>query len=127
MSGRNHSEETRKKISAILKGVPLSEQHKNAIGAAMNFSFRQAKKIIQCLENLDPKELVKPPLLRSAALRRLQKIEVFDKDNNETTTYDSISAAAIALNIRQTSISEYLRNNRTNLFKNRYVFKKVVS
>jgi NUMOD1 domain len=56
-----------------------------------------------------------------------QKIEVFDKDNNETTTYDSISAAAIALNIRQTSISEYLRNNRTNLFKNRYVFKKVVS
>jgi len=42
-----------------------------------------------------------------------KKIAVLDKDNNNTTIYDSISAAAKALGIRQTAISNYFQQNRT--------------
>jgi len=34
-----------------------------------------------------------------------QTIEVFDQENNQTTTYDSIHEAARALNIKQSRIS----------------------
>jgi hypothetical protein len=55
-----------------------------------------------------------------------QKIVVLDKDNNKTTTYDSISAAAKALGIRQTAISNYFQQNRVKPYKNRYIFQKII-
>nr|QCW06902.1 hypothetical protein [Drechslerella brochopaga] len=54
-----------------------------------------------------------------------QKISVFDNKNNITTIYDSINAAAAALKINISSISMYFTRNRTNLYKGRYVFKKL--
>ena len=45
--------------------------------------------------------------------RASQAIEVFDNKNNQTTTYDSISAAARALNIRNSNINMYFLNNRS--------------
>ena len=51
-------------------------------------------------------------------------VEVIDIKNNITTRYDSISAAALALNIRTSTISIYFIRNQ-KLFKNQYVFKKV--
>lgn len=38
-----------------------------------------------------------------------QQIEVIDIQNNIDTTYDSISAAAVALNIKKPRISMYFR------------------
>nr|QID02720.1 hypothetical protein [Orbilia oligospora]QID02784.1 GIY endonuclease [Orbilia oligospora] len=55
-----------------------------------------------------------------------QKIVVFDKDNNQTTIYDSISAAAKALEIRQTAISNYFQQNRTTPFKGKYIFQRII-
>jgi hypothetical protein len=58
--------------------------------------------------------------------RPSQKIEVFDKENNQTTIYDSIREAARALNIPSyKSISKYFTNNQQKPYKDRYTFKKV--
>jgi group I intron endonuclease len=54
-----------------------------------------------------------------------QKIEVFDKDTNQSTIFDSIVAAARALNIHQATISKYLINNRKKPYKGRYIFIKI--
>lgn len=51
-----------------------------------------------------------------------QKVSVFD--NNQTTIYESISAAAKALGIRTTAISNYLIDNRKKPYKKRYISKK---
>jgi hypothetical protein len=73
------------------------------------------------------------PFMHSSMLYKLKsslskpsnrkKIEVFDLQEKTTTTYNSISAAARALNIPQSSISSYLAFNRTNPFKKRYLFR----
>ncbi len=55
-----------------------------------------------------------------------QKIEVIDISHNITTKYDSISAAALALGIKQTRISMYFINNQKKPYKGRYIFKKVL-
>jgi len=58
--------------------------------------------------------------------RPCQAIEVIDIKNNLTTQYDSISAAAIALDISSASIRSFLlrSKNRQKPYKNRYIFKK---
>jgi group I intron endonuclease len=53
-----------------------------------------------------------------------QKISVLDKDNNQSTTYDSINAAARALNIPKSSINHFLANNPQKPYKCRYILKK---
>jgi len=54
-----------------------------------------------------------------------QKIEVFDLQENTTTSYDSIREAARALNIRWEAIKNYLTNNQQKPYKARYTFKKL--
>jgi group I intron endonuclease len=51
-----------------------------------------------------------------------QKIEVFDKDENLTTTFNSISAAEKALGISRASISKYILKNQQTPYKKRYIF-----
>jgi hypothetical protein len=53
------------------------------------------------------------------------KIEVIDIKNNKTTRYDSISAAALALNIGQSTISKYLARKDQKFYKKQFSFKKV--
>lgn len=57
--------------------------------------------------------------------RSVQRIEVLDLLTNEKLEYDSIGAAALALNIKQPRISTYLSNNQQKPYKGRYVFKKI--
>lgn len=87
MFGKNHSEETRAKMSNAQKGRPKHEG--------------------------------------SGRPSQVQKIEVIDIKNNIATTYDSISAAALALNIGQSTISKYLARNDQKFYKNQYAFKKL--
>jgi hypothetical protein len=54
-----------------------------------------------------------------------QQIEVLDLDTNKTTSHPSINFAAIALDISQASISQYLNKNQKKPYKKRYVFKKI--
>jgi group I intron endonuclease len=102
MFGKNHSEETRKKLSDAKTG------EKNPMFGKTGENHHNFGK---------PKA--------EGAGKLSQKIEVFDKDTNETTRYDSISAAARALNINQARISKYFFRNQQNLYKGRYTFKKL--
>ena len=54
--------------------------------------------------------------------RPFQPIEVIDIKNNITTNYNSLSAAALALNIRQSIISKYFSQNQKSPYKSRYIF-----
>jgi len=54
-----------------------------------------------------------------------QQIEVSDIKNNITTSYDSMSAAAIALNIYIRRISNYFIKNQKKPYKGQYTFKKI--
>src|SRR5437588_11321494 len=98
-SGRNHSEETKTIISETKKG------EKN-----YNFGKTHSEETKQ-----------KP----SGAGKASQVIEVTDKKNNTTTSYDSIHAAARALNISYSSINMYFLRNQQKPYKGQYIFKKV--
>jgi hypothetical protein len=55
-----------------------------------------------------------------------QKIEVFDKEENITTIYDSMNEATRALNLTNSKIiSQYISRKQTKPYKNRYTFTKV--
>ena len=53
------------------------------------------------------------------------KVEVVDVINNKITIYNTISAAALDLNIRQTEISRQLIRVGGKPYKNQFLFKKV--
>ena len=53
------------------------------------------------------------------------KVEATNVGTKEVITYSSISAAARALNYRQSSIWFFIKANRTNPFKGKYLFKLV--
>ena len=61
----------------------------------------------------------------TARLVPSQQIEVIDIKNNITSRYDSISSAALALDIKNSRISNFLRLNQKSPYKDRYIFKKV--
>ena len=54
-----------------------------------------------------------------------QQIEVTDLEEKTTTTYNSISEAARALNIYPTIIVRYFTRNQKKPYKGRYIFKKI--
>lgn len=54
------------------------------------------------------------------------KIEVIDLKLNTVTSYDSIRAAARALDIGHFSIATYLKRNQKSPYKGRYIFKHVI-
>jgi len=53
-----------------------------------------------------------------------KKIEVFDLETNQASTYNSIKAAAKALAIPQCSISRYFTKNQQTPYKGRFIFRK---
>ena len=56
-----------------------------------------------------------------------QAIEVFDNKNNITTSYDSMIAAAIALNLPSyRAISDYFRKNQKKPYKDQYTFRRLL-
>lgn len=95
--GYKHSEGTRAKMSSSHKG--LSAGHLNPM-------FGKSR----------PRPV--------GAGKPYTQIEVIDTKNGVTTRYNSISAAALALNIAQSTISIYFARNQ-KLYKNQYVFKKL--
>jgi hypothetical protein len=55
-----------------------------------------------------------------------QQIEVTDIKNNTTTSYNSMSEAARALNLPSyKAISDYIKNNQKKPYKGRYTFQKI--
>jgi group I intron endonuclease len=99
--GYKHSVESRANISAFHMGRKRSLEDKANISASL-------------MGNSNGKN--QPSSL---------KIQVTDIELNSKTIFPSIKAAARSLNIRQSSISNYLASNPTNPFKKRYLFKKI--
>ncbi len=53
------------------------------------------------------------------------KIQVTDIEFNSSTLYNSMNEAARALNIPQSRISLYFKNNQKKPYKGRYLFNKI--
>nr|YP_010608748.1 hypothetical protein PNX16_mgp023 [Drechslerella dactyloides]WAN89828.1 hypothetical protein [Drechslerella dactyloides] len=113
--GFKHSEETIAKISTAKKGVKHPMFGKTHL----------AKTITKMSE---AKKGAKHPMFGKArpigAGKLTQSIIVIDLEKNIETKYNSLSEAAIALGIRHTAISLYLKNNQKKPYKSRYNLKK---
>ena len=114
--GTKHSAETRAKMADTKKG-------KNHPMFGKTFSEEARAKMAAA------KKGKKHPMFGKAraigAGKPSQKIEVFDIINNQATIYDSIQSASKALNIDQSTISKYLRNNQKSPYKKKYIFKRI--
>jgi hypothetical protein len=112
MSGRKHSPETIKKMSDSHTGSKHSDETRNKISDTVKKSENSGRfKIGQSRA-----EGAEVPSI---------KISVFDQKTNQITTYDSLSEAAIALNITYKAISYHLEACKPKPCKNRYIFKKL--
>jgi group I intron endonuclease len=119
MFGKNHTDESHKKMSDVHKKIEHPGNFKtgeNNPNFGKNLSEETRKKISDAQKGRPRTEGAGSPS---------QAIEVIDNKNNQTTTYDSISAAAIALNLKQSRISMYFANNQQKPYKGIYTFKKV--
>jgi group I intron endonuclease len=119
--GLKHSEKTRQKMreadhsGRFKKGHQHTEETKTKISEAQ-IGRKHTEETLAKLRGRDrPAGAGKPG----------QKIEVLDKETNLTTTFDSFSAAATALGIRQEAIKNYLALNQQKPYKGRYIFSKV--
>jgi len=124
MSGRKHSDETRQQMSDTHTGKKHSEKTKQIMSETENSGrFKPGHKHLdEARKKMSEAKLGKPR--PEVAGRPYQAIEVFDIKNNLTTQYESISAAAIALDIKQSIISTYFVRNQQKPFKGRYLFRK---
>jgi len=116
--GRKHSDETRKKISDTTRGVKKSVETKMKISD----SLKGVLKSEQTKGKISVAMLGKPKIEGSG--RPSQQISVIDNKTNQTTTYDSISEAARVLNISKSGISEYFSDNQQKPYKGQYTFNR---
>jgi group I intron endonuclease len=110
--GSNQSEESRAKISAAAKKIDHPGRFKTGENNPM-FGITGEKH----------HRFGKPRV--EGAGRPSQQIEVFDLQEKTTTSYNSKSAAARALNISLSVIGMYFLRNQTKPYKGRYTFKKL--
>jgi len=66
-------------------------------------------------------EETKAKISASISAYHSKKIEVLDLETNISTTYDSIRAAARALNCHESSIRQYFSRNQIKPYKKRYI------
>jgi len=102
MSGREHTNESKKKISDHQKKIDHPGRFKKGEN---NIMYGKPKSL--------------------GAGMPSQSIEVFDLQEKITTSYVSISTAARALGISPSVIDMYFFNNQKKPYKGRYTFKKI--
>jgi group I intron endonuclease len=94
ISRSKFSEDTRRRMSAARLGISLSEDTRRRISEARKVNGAG----IPCVQ-----------------------LEVLDLETGIKTTYDSISEAAIALDVKRPSLSRYLLGTQVKPFKGRYI------
>jgi group I intron endonuclease len=126
MFGKKHSEETLALMSRIKLGKKFSKETLAKLSEAKkgekHYMFGK-KHSEETLKKMSVSHMgqTKPEGSGKAPI----KIEVIDIKNNKTTIYDSISAAALDLNIGQPTISKYLARKDHKFYKKQFSFKKV--
>lgn len=99
-------------------------------GSSLGYKFSEASRAKMSRSQIGKKAGEKNPFFGKhnpkpeGAGKPCQKIEVIDTKNNTTTKYDSMTAAALALNTNHSVITQYFARNQ-KLYKNRYAFKKL--
>jgi len=111
MYGKNHTDESKKIMSDAKQGI-TGENHPRF---GQNHSEETKKQISDALVGNT----------NSTNQPNSQVIEVTDIKNNTTIYYDSINEAARALNIHHSRIVKYFANNQQKPYKGQYTFKKL--
>jgi len=114
-SGRKHSDETKKILSDANKG----ENNPN-YGKTLS---DETKKILSEANKGNKNPMYGQPKPIGSG-NPSQAIEVTDIKNNTTTSYNSISEAAKALNIPKSVFSKYFSRNQQKPYKGHYTFTK---
>jgi len=114
--GSKHSELTKIKISDANKG-------ENHPFFGQNHSEKTINQISDAMTGKNHSNETKQKI--SDAMPTSIKIEVTDIPNNTTTSYNSMSEAAIALNINKSVINLDFIRNQQKPYKGIYTFKKV--
>jgi len=125
-SGRTHSEESKIIMSDAKKGEKnpmFGKNHTEEIKTILSDALSGKKNPMFGRTGENHPNFGKPK--PKGAGSPSQAIEVIDNKNNQTTTYDSIREAARALNIKQSRITMYFKNNQQKPYKGIYTFKKI--
>ena len=127
MTGRNHTDETRNKISKALFGK-LAGENNHMFGKTHSAETRKKLSEINSgtKHHMFGKKHSDITRQKLSEARKTIKVEVFDVLKNETVTYNSIQMAVDALKLPKHSIiSNYLIRNQKRPYKGQYIFKKV--
>jgi group I intron endonuclease len=124
--GFTHSPETRKKMS----DSQIRIKNKGRFKKGMDHPKFGKTHSLEIIEKMSvAKQGAKNPMYGvpkpEGAGKSSVKLQVFDKETNETTIYSSISEAARVLNIEPRRIFMYFSRNQIKPYKNRYVFTKI--
>jgi group I intron endonuclease len=130
MSGRKHSDESRKKISDAKTGENnhmFGKNHSDETLKKLSDTKKGENNPMFGKKHTDEtRKKISDAILGQArpigSGRASQQIIVFDNKTNQTITYNSICEAAIALNIKQSRISMYFANNQQKPYKGQYTF-----
>jgi group I intron endonuclease len=120
MLGRSHLEESKTKMSDAKKG-------ENNPNYGQNHSDETKKIMSDAAKKIDHSGRFKPGQPRvEGSGKPSQQIEVTDIKNNTTTSFNSMSEAARALNLPSyKEISDYIKNNQQKPYKGRYTFHRI--
>lgn len=147
--GYKHTEKTLVKIHSNLKRLNLSKSIKVVVTNLENNLSTEYASLTEAAKSLNTnKTILKEYIFKKIPYKGIyklesnlsvsnydsnylnhpasKKIEVIDLQLNTVTKYNSIRAAARALDIGYVSIATYLKRNQKSPYKDRYVFKNVL-
>ena len=136
-SGRTHSDATKIIMSDAKKGIPrennpmFGKNHSDKTKTIMSDAKKGENNPMFSKNHSEETKTIMSEAKKGrprteGAGRPSQQIEVTDITNNTTTSYDSISEAARALNLSSYKIiSTYFKQNQKKPYKGQYTFKKV--
>lgn len=147
--GYKHTEKTLVKISSNLKKLNLSKSIKVVVTNLENNISTEYVSLTEAAKSLNTnKTVLKEYILKNLPYKGIyklesnlsvsnydssylnhpasKKIEIIDLQLNTVTKYNSIRAAARALDIGYLSIATYLKRIQKSPYKNRYIFKNVL-
>jgi group I intron endonuclease len=121
-TGYKHTEESRAKISACQKGIPIPEATRAKISAAkMGIKKSEETKAKMSAAHLGSKKSEESKLKSLLSSRTRIEIEVIDLETNVTSIYNSLRGAAIELGSNHTTLGRYMKSGK--IYNKKYLIK----